>query len=150
VLNGGSLGRVAGENVGEYGINLGDPASTSGNYGLNYQGHNLTITKALLNGIADDKPKVYVDADPSLPFQVSGLTAGASAGSVLNGGSLVRVAGENVGVYGIKQGGLGLVSGNYDLSYQGHNLTITKALRRVSAYTKTKVYGDAKPNRTCQ
>ncbi|WP_432652940.1 hypothetical protein, partial [Pseudomonas aeruginosa] len=28
-------------------------------------------------------------------------------------------------VYGINQGGLGLVSGNYDLSYQGNNLTIT-------------------------
>ncbi len=27
---------------------------------------------------------------------------------VLNGGSLSRVAGENVGVYGINQGGLGL------------------------------------------
>ncbi len=47
---------------------------------------------------------------------------------MLNGGSLSRVAGENVGVYGINQGGLGLVSANYDLSYQGNNLTITKAL----------------------
>ncbi len=35
------------------------------------------------------------------------------------------MAGENVGVYGINQGGLGLVSANYDLSYQGNNLTIT-------------------------
>ncbi len=39
--------------------------------------------------------------------------------------------GENVGVYGINQGGLGLVSANYDLSYQGNNLTITKALLTV-------------------
>ncbi len=38
------------------------------------------------------------------------------------------MAGENVGVYGINQGGLGLLSANYDLSYQGNNLTITKAL----------------------
>ncbi len=38
------------------------------------------------------------------------------------------MAGENVGVYGINQGGLALNSGNYDLSYQGNNLTITKAL----------------------
>ncbi|WP_432653301.1 hypothetical protein, partial [Pseudomonas aeruginosa] len=30
-----------------------------------------------------------------------------------------------VGVYGINQGGLGLLSANYDLSYQGNNLTIT-------------------------
>ncbi|MBH8321220.1 MBG domain-containing protein, partial [Pseudomonas aeruginosa] len=125
VLNGGSLNRVAGENVGVYGINQGGLGLVSSNYTLNYQGNNLTITKALLNVIADAKTKVYGDADPSLTYQVSGLKNGDTAGAVLNGGSLSRVAGENVGVYGINQGGLGLVSANYDLSYQGNNLTIT-------------------------
>ncbi len=69
----------------------------SGNYDLSYQGNNLTITKALLNVIADGKTKVYGDADPSLTYQVSGLKNGDTAGAVLNGGSLSRVAGENVG-----------------------------------------------------
>ncbi|RLR29293.1 hypothetical protein CKA53_28290, partial [Pseudomonas aeruginosa] len=73
------------------------------------------------------KTKVYGDADPSLTYQVSGLKNGDTAGAVLNGGGLVRVSGENVGNYAIQQGGLGLVSGNYDLAYQGNNLTITKA-----------------------
>ncbi|MER1209718.1 hypothetical protein AAA587_12320, partial [Pseudomonas aeruginosa] len=41
-------------------------ALNSGNYDLSYQGNNLTITKALLNVIADAKTKVYGDADPSL------------------------------------------------------------------------------------
>ncbi|MFK1090155.1 two-partner secretion system adhesin CdrA [Pseudomonas aeruginosa] len=150
VLNGGSLSRVAGENVGVYGINQGDLALNSGNYDLSYQGNNLTITKALLNVIADGKTKVYGDADPSLTYQVSGLKNGDTAGAVLNGGSLSRVAGENVGVYGINQGGLGLVSGNYDLAYQGNNLTITKALLNVIADGKTKVYGDAEPSLTYQ
>ncbi|WP_180361480.1 two-partner secretion system adhesin CdrA [Pseudomonas aeruginosa] len=150
VLNGGSLSRVAGENVGVYGINQGGLGLVSSNYTLNYQGNNLTITKALLNVIADAKTKVYGDADPSLTYQVSGLKNGDTAGAVLNGGSLSRVAGENVGVYGIKQGGLGLVSGNYDLSYQGNNLTITKALLNVIADAKTKVYGDADPSLTYQ
>ncbi|MGU2057991.1 MBG domain-containing protein [Pseudomonas aeruginosa] len=150
VLNGGSLSRVAGENVGVYGINQGDLALNSGNYDLSYQGNNLTITKALLNVIADGKTKVYGDADPSLTYQVSGLKNGDTAGAVLNGGSLSRVAGENVGVYGINQGGLALNSGNYDLSYQGNNLTITKALLNVIADGKTKVYGDADPSLTYQ
>ncbi len=78
-------------------------ALNSGNYDLSYQGNNLTITKALLNVIADAKTKVYGDADPSLTYQVSGLKNGDTAGAVLNGGSLSRVAGENVGVYGINQ-----------------------------------------------
>ncbi|MBG6459603.1 filamentous hemagglutinin N-terminal domain-containing protein [Pseudomonas aeruginosa] len=150
VLNGGGLSRVAGENVGVYGINQGDLALNSGNYDLSYQGNNLTITKALLNVIADAKTKVYGDADPSLTYQVSGLKNGDTAGAVLNGGSLSRVAGENVGVYGINQGGLGLVSANYDLNYQGNNLTITKALLNVIADAKTKVYGDADPSLTYQ
>ncbi|HCE6880486.1 TPA: filamentous hemagglutinin N-terminal domain-containing protein [Pseudomonas aeruginosa] len=150
VLNGGSLSRVAGENVGTYGINQGGLGLVSSNYTLNYQGNNLTITKALLNVIADAKTKVYGDADPSLTYQVSGLKNGDTAGAVLNGGSLNRVAGENVGVYGINQGGLGLVSANYDLSYQGNNLTITKALLNVIADAKTKVYGDADPSLTYQ
>ncbi|PTZ94162.1 hemagglutination protein [Pseudomonas aeruginosa] len=150
VLNGGSLSRVAGENVGVYGINQGDLALNSGNYDLSYQGNNLTITKALLNVIADAKTKVYGDADPALTYQVSGLKNGDTAGSVLNGGGLVRVSGENVGNYAIQQGGLGLVSGNYDLAYQGNNLTITKALLNVIADGKTKVYGDADPSLTYQ
>ncbi|MFU4390001.1 MBG domain-containing protein [Pseudomonas paraeruginosa] len=149
VLNGGSLSRVAGENVGVYGINQGDLALNSGNYDLSYQGNNLTITKALLNVIADAKTKVYGDADPSLTYQVSGLKNGDSAGAILTGG-LNRAAGENVGVYGINQGDLALNSGNYDLSYQGNNLTITKALLNVIADAKTKVYGDADPSLTYQ
>ncbi len=149
ILTGG-LNRAAGENVGVYGINQGDLALNSGNYDLSYQGNNLTITKALLNVIADAKTKVYGDADPALTYQVSGLKNGDTAGAVLNGGSLSRVAGENVGVYGINQGGLALNSGNYDLSYQGNNLTITKALLNVIADAKTKVYGDADPSLTYQ
>ncbi|WP_274518822.1 MBG domain-containing protein, partial [Pseudomonas aeruginosa] len=150
VLNGGGLVRVSGENVGNYAIHQGDLALNSGNYDLSYQGNNLTITKALLNVIADAKTKVYGDADPSLTYQVSGLKNGDTAGAVLNGGGLVRVSGENVGNYAIQQGGLGLVSGNYDLAYQGNNLTITKALLNVIADGKTKVYGDADPSLTYQ
>ncbi len=99
---------MAGENVGVYGINQGGLGLVSGNYDLAYQGNNLTITKALLNVIADGKTKVYGDADPSLTYQVSGLKNGDTAGAVLNSGSLSRVAGENVGVYGINHGCGGL------------------------------------------
>ncbi len=38
---------------------------------------NLTITKALLNVIADAKTKVYGDADPALTYQVSGIIRSA-------------------------------------------------------------------------
>ncbi len=41
---------------------------------------------------------------------------------------------ENVGVYGINQGDLALNSGNYDLSYQGNNLTLLMAEPVVDAF----------------
>ncbi len=53
--------------------------------------------------------------------------------SAITFSSAFRVSGENVGNYAIQQGGLGLVSANYDLNYQGNNLTITKALLNVIA-----------------
>ncbi|HHM6434438.1 TPA: MBG domain-containing protein, partial [Pseudomonas aeruginosa] len=134
----GNLGRVAGENVGNYGILQGGLGLNTANYTLSYVGNDLRITPAQLNVIADAKTKVYGDLDPALTYQVSGLKRGDTAGAVLNGGSLSRVAGENVGVYGINQGGLGLVSSNYTLNYQGNNLTITKALLNVIADAKTK------------
>ena len=55
-------------------------------------------------------------SEPDLPGQRP--EDGDSAGSILTGG-LNRDAGENVGVYGINQGGLVLTSGNHDLAYQG-------------------------------
>ncbi|MGP6219099.1 MBG domain-containing protein, partial [Pseudomonas paraeruginosa] len=146
----GNLGRVAGENVGNYGILQGGLGLNTANYTLSYVGNDLRITPAQLNVIADAKTKVYGDLDPTLTYQVSGLKRGDTAGAVLNGGSLSRVAGENVGVYGINQGGLGLVSSNYTLNYQGNDLTITKALLNVIADAKTKVYGDADPSLTYQ
>ncbi|MGV8617312.1 MBG domain-containing protein, partial [Pseudomonas aeruginosa] len=94
VLNGGSLSRVAGENVGVYGINQGDLALNSGNYDLSYQGNNLTITKALLNVIADAKTKVYDAADATVTYQGSGLKNGDTAGSILSGGCQSGAAGD--------------------------------------------------------
>ncbi|MGV8241973.1 MBG domain-containing protein, partial [Pseudomonas aeruginosa] len=68
----------------------------------------------------------------------------------LKGGSLSRVAGENVGVYGINQCGRGLDSRNHTLKDQRHSLTCTRAMLNVIADAKTKVYGDADPALTYQ
>ncbi|MGZ3009997.1 MBG domain-containing protein, partial [Pseudomonas aeruginosa] len=83
---------VAGENVGNYGILQGGLGLNTANYTLSYVGNDLRITPAQLNVIADAKTKVYGDLDPALTYQVSGLKRGDTAGAVLNGGSLSRVA----------------------------------------------------------
>ena len=112
-------------------------------------GHNLTITKALLNVIADAKTKVYGDADPSLTYQVSGLKNGDTAGSGAQWrrpGSCLRRKRRQL-----------CDSAGWPGSWQavkpglpGQQLTITKALLNVIADGKTKVYGDADPSLTYQ
>src|SRR5438132_14054927 len=64
-------------------------------------------------------------SDPSLTYQIT-------AGSLVSGdgfsGGLVRAAGESVGLYDITQGSLS-AGGNYDLSFDGAKLEITKRPR---------------------
>ena len=114
-------------NVGQYAItgNANGSEYFSQRYQLVRQDGKLTVTPAQLIVSADAKTKVYGDADPTLTYQVSGLKNSDTAAGVLSG-NLGRVAGENVGNYGILQGGLGLNTANYTLSYVGNDLRITR------------------------
>src|SRR5205823_88273 len=113
---------------------------------LTYAGANLTITPRAVAVAADAKSKTYGDADPALTYQI---TSGSLAFSDAFTGSLTRAAGENVGLYAIRQGTLAL-STNYALTYAGADLTITKRAVAVAADAKSKTYGDADPGLTYQ
>ncbi|EPA0355624.1 MBG domain-containing protein [Pseudomonas aeruginosa] len=148
VLSAGSVRRDAGENVGNYAITNDDLALLSSNYILQFQDGVFSITPAELTVVADEKQKVYGDADPSFTYQVSGLKRGDTSASVLNGGALVRESGENVGKYGIQQGMLNLngdAGQNYVLRFVEGDFFITPASLTVDADGKTKVYGDFDP-----
>lgn len=95
----------------------------SGNYFLAAITTTADITARAITATADLQTKAYGDADPALTFQV---TSGSLVGADSFSGSLSRVTGETVGSYAIQQGSLAL-SGNYDLSFTGDNLTITQA-----------------------
>ena len=137
----GALSRDAGENVGTYAITKGTLAASS-NYDLVFNGADLTITKATVTVTANAVSKTYGEADPTLTYQVSGLV-----GSDALTGELTRDAGENVGTYEITQGTLA-ASSNYDLVFNGADLTITKATVTVTADAQSKVYGEADPSLT--
>src|SRR5439155_6010038 len=97
--------------------------------------------KRPLEVTADDRSKVYGDADPALTYQI---TQGTLAYSDAFFGGLTRVAGQNVGAYDITQGSLTL-GGNYDLTFKGAKLTITKRRVEVTADPQNKVYGSTDP-----
>lgn len=140
----GSLTRVVGEDSGDYAIRQGTLALTSANYTLTYSGATFRITPAPLNVVASAHSKNYGEDDPIFSWTASGLKRGDPVASVL-GGALAREAGENVGSYAIGQGGLGLISSNYTLSFTGSALAISPAALTVTASAQSKVYGDADP-----
>ncbi|MGC3494923.1 hypothetical protein ACPTG1_30085, partial [Pseudomonas aeruginosa] len=77
-----------GENVGVYGNNQGGQGQVSANKDLSYQGNKLTITKALLNVIADAKSKVFLDDSSDHTYELSGLKICVFAVSFIYGGSV--------------------------------------------------------------
>ncbi|WP_291120867.1 beta strand repeat-containing protein, partial [Empedobacter sp. UBA7248] len=89
------------------------------------------VTEANLTVTADPQSKVYGKNDPTLTYNVSGLVNNDKVGDVLTG-TLVRVAGEDVGTYAINQGSL-VANGNYTLTYIDDKLTINKASLTVTA-----------------
>jgi hypothetical protein len=143
----GSLHRAPGESVagGPYAIDKGTLAA-NGNYSLAFTGANLTVTARPVTATAEPKSKVYGNDDPALTFKV---TNGSLAFSDAFTGSLSRAAGQDVGTYAITQGTLAL-NANYDLTYVGADLTITKRGVAVAAEPKTKVYGANDPELTYQ
>jgi hypothetical protein len=134
----GNITRAAGENVGSYAITQGALTATT-NYTLTFVPSTLEITKRQITVTAHSQTKVYGNADPAFTYQI---TSGNLVGSDQLTGALSRASGENVGTYAITQGAL-TAGGNYDLTFAGDLLTITKRAVTVTAAAKTKTYGDA-------
>ena len=114
--------------------------SLLGNYDVTYNTGQLTITKKAASVTAVDKSKVYGSADPELTTSDSGFLADdLGAGKIAVDAS--RAAGESVagGPYAITpaagDGATGLL-GNYDVTYNTCDLTITKKAITVAADDK--------------
>jgi hypothetical protein len=95
----------------------------SGNYTVTPNSTTTTadITVKSVTISADNKTKVYGTTDPALTATTVGIVVGDSLS-----GSLVRVAGENVGSYDINKGTL-TAGSNYSETFATGTLTITKA-----------------------
>ena len=146
---GGALGRASGENVGTYNITQGTVA-LSNNYELTFvTGKKFTINKRPITLVADNKTKVYGDADPAV-FTYS-VKTGTGYYDLVNGdtisGAASRDSGEDVGDYNVTLGSLSAGS-NYELSFESGKLTITPKAITIKPDSLTKVYGDTDPEIT--
>ena len=140
----GVMGRVAGENVGNYAYTLGTMA-VGANYSLSIAATNVfNITpKAVVITPVAGQSKVYGAADP-VSFTYSAIPA--LVGADVIGGAMGRVAGVNVGTYDFKLGTL-TASNNYNLSIAASpKFSITPKPIIVTAVAgQKKVYGTADP-----
>ncbi|WP_425638155.1 MBG domain-containing protein [Algoriphagus yeomjeoni] len=139
----GALSRAAGENVGNYAINLGT-LSAGANYTINFTGANFAITPRTLNVTANpNQAKVYGSADPVLAYSASNFGNG-DTNAILTG-ALSRTAGENIGLYPINLGTLSAGS-NYTINFTSADFEIaTKILNVTAEAGQTKVFGTTDP-----
>ena len=146
----GDMGRVSGENVGEYAIFQGllaiDDGNGGANYALTFVSANLTITQRDITIGADDKEKIIGDPDPALTYSI--LSGSLAYDDVITG-DLVRDTGETLGTYPIRIGSLAIDDGNgganYNLSFDEGILTIKQVPLTITANPASKVYGDSDP-----
>ena len=122
----GNLGRVAGENVGNFSFTLGT-LSAGSNYSLSLAAESFEITAKPITVTPDaGQSKVYGASDPTFTYTNTALVGGDSLT-----GSLGRAAGENVGTYNFTLGTLSAGS-NYTLSLAAETFEITKATPTLS------------------
>ncbi len=130
--------------------NVGTYATTASgafddNYAFTYTNGTLAVTKATLLVTADDKTRVYGNANPAFTFTYTGFKNGETV-SVINvgaSGSSLANAASDVGDYAIT--GSGASDNNYSFTYADGTLAITKAMLTATANTASRAYGDANP-----
>jgi hypothetical protein len=141
-----SAASLSGIGCGTYPAGVG--ASFAGDAG--FSGSNgtasLTVNPSNVTVTADEKGKVYGDADPALTYHIS---SGSLAAGDAFSGVLARAAGEDAGTYTIRRGTLALNS-NYNLTFVESTFTINVRNIVVKADDSGKVYGDADPALTYQ
>ena len=144
IANGGTLKYTLTENAADEAYSTDIPTATNaGDYTVYYKvfgdaNHNnssvasvpVTIAQKALTITAEAKNKVYGTDDPALTYTSDGLVAGDEIT-----GALARAEGNNVGTYAINQGTL-TAGGNYIISYNSADLTITAAAPTVTTPVK--------------
>jgi len=140
----GDLSRVSGENIGFYAISQGTLDAGS-NYTLVFnEGVDFRVApKEIRVTPLSSQSKVYGQTDPILSYR---HTPDLEPGDNFTG-SLVRVLGENIGEFEIRQGSLNAGS-NYSLVFDsGIDFTIIpKNITVTPVAGQSKIYGDLDPS----
>jgi gliding motility-associated-like protein len=119
------------------------------NYDVTFVNGTLTVSKAAaLTITANNKSKVYGDADPVLDYTPTGTLYYADTYSVISGVSLNTATGSSayVGTHDISP--TGGSADNYDVNNVNGTLTVNKAVLTANADNKSRIYGETNPSFT--
>ncbi|WP_188444325.1 MBG domain-containing protein, partial [Belliella aquatica] len=131
-----------GSNVGTYPITL--TGASDANYDITLVAGELEVTQANLTITADDKSKVYGEANPALTFTYSGLVNGDTQVTTEPSISTTATTDSNVGTYPITL--TGASDANYGITLVDGGLEVTQATLTITANEgQSKVFGTADP-----
>src|SRR5262249_16730236 len=119
------------------------PVGVLGNYNITYNTAAFTITRKPASVTPNVVSKVYGSADPALTGTLSGFLAGDSVTATYSRTAGETVAGSPYTISAtLSPAG---VLGNYSITYNTADFTITPKAASVTPNPATKTYGDADP-----
>ena len=130
--------------VGEYAITVSGGKAQNYEF-AEYNEGVLTVEKAPLNVIADDKERLYFEVNPEFTFHCEGFKNEDTKSVITTEPSFECSAKQtsSVGEYDITLSGA--EAKNYELSYQGATLTIGKQTIDVKVGSYTRIYNEENP-----
>ena len=138
-------GYGSGTNAGTYSDSLVATAAGStlaSNYNITYNNGSLTIGKASLTVTADNKTKVYGDANPSFTATITGYVNGEGSTAITGTPALSTTATQysNVTSYPITPAVGTLAASNYSFTYANGSLVITAAPLTITGASTSPTY----------
>ncbi|MFD1258988.1 MBG domain-containing protein [Mucilaginibacter terrae] len=129
--------------VGTYSIT--PTGATSNNYSIVYKSGVLTVNKAQLNVIAEDKNKIYGSANPAFTIAYSGFVNGDTEAALISPPLALSAATQSsgAGTYAIIP--TAGSAANYSLAYTNGTLTVNKAQLTITANNATRLFNEANP-----
>ncbi|MFN6945771.1 MAG: MBG domain-containing protein [Cytophagaceae bacterium] len=134
-----------GAGAGVYDILVSEGTLHANNYTLAFEEGVLTVHKALLKIIADDKESTYGDAVPVFTYQFEGFVYNDTEADVSGEAETGVNGGRDAGIYAIAVSEGTLSSNNYHFEFESGSYVIHKALLSVTADDKQRLTGESNP-----
>ena len=133
------------EPVGEYAVNLVFDESKNPNYNINVVSGLLTVTPRPITVTVKDAEKTYGDDDPTFELDVDDLVSDKEK---LEGATITRAEGEDVGTYKVSVTFAKGSNSNYSMTVKSGTLTISAKAVTLTVDNVSKKFGEKDPELT--